>query len=127
VKGETPLPEGDGKKKMVQTSKARIVLVTCGSRREARKIAQGVVGARLAACVNVISAPVESIYRWKGRVEAAKELLLVIKTTARRLDALQNEVVRLHSYEVPEFLVLDVAGGSAGYLKWLDESCLKQR
>jgi periplasmic divalent cation tolerance protein len=112
---------------MAQTSKPRIVLVTCGSRREARKIAQAVVGARLAACVNVISAPVESIYRWKGKVEAAKEFLLVIKTTVKRLDALQNEVVRLHSYEVPEFLVLGVAGGSALYLKWLDENCLEQR
>ena len=112
---------------MAQTSKARIVLVTCGSRREARKIAQAVVGARLAACVNVICAPVESIYRWKGKVEAAKEFLLVIKTTAKRVDALQNEVARLHSYEVPEFLVLGVAGGSAGYLKWLGENCLEQR
>ena len=112
---------------MAQKPKARIVLVTCGSRREARKIAQAVVGARLAACVNVISASVESIYRWKGKVEAAKEFLLVMKTTAKRVDTLQNEVARLHSYEVPEFLVLEVAGGSAGYLKWLDENCLEQR
>ena len=112
---------------MAATSKVRIVLVTCGSRREARKIAQAVVDARLAACGNVISSPVESIYRWKGRVEAAKEFLLIMKTTAKRLDALQNEVTRLHSYEVPEFLVLAVAGSSAGYLEWLVESCLEKR
>jgi len=111
---------------MAQTSKARIVLVTCGSRREARQIAQALVGARLAACVNVLSAPVESVYRWKGKVEGAKEFLLVIKTTAEQLDALQNEVARLHSYEVPEFLVLGVAGGSARYLEWLAANCLEK-
>jgi len=111
---------------MTQTSQARIVLVTCGSRREAKKIARAVVGARLAACVNVLSAPVESIYRWRGKLEAAKEFLLILKTTAKRLEALESEVARLHSYEVPEFLVLRVAGGSAGYLKWLAESCLKR-
>jgi periplasmic divalent cation tolerance protein len=109
--------------KIARDAKARIVLVTCGSRQEARKIAKAVVGAKLAACVNVVSSPVESVYRWKGSVETAREFLLVMKTTAQRLDALQNEVARLHSYDVPEFLVLGVAGGSAGYLKWLHENC----
>jgi periplasmic divalent cation tolerance protein len=98
---------------------ARVVLVTCGSLVEGRKIAKAVVGKRLAACVNVISAPMESIYRWKGKVEGAEEFLLVIKTTARRLKDLEKEIARLHSYEVPEFLVLRVVGGSKRYLKWL--------
>src|SRR5262245_44361368 len=111
--------------KTARAGKARIVLVTCGGRREARKIADAVVGARLAACVNVILAPVESVYRWKGKVENAKEFLLVMKTTGTRLLALQKEVARLHSYKVPEFLVLDVAGGSLKYLSWLHESVSK--
>jgi periplasmic divalent cation tolerance protein len=101
---------------------AKLVVVSCGSRAEARKIAQAVVAKRLAACVNVLSAPVESIYRWREKVERAREFLLLIKTTAARLDNLEKEVARLHSYEVPEFLVLGVAGGSRGYLRWLGES-----
>jgi periplasmic divalent cation tolerance protein len=107
---------------MPRATKARIVLVTSGSRQEARKIAGVVVGARLAACVSMVPSPVESVYRWKGRVEKAKEFLLVIKTTERRLDALQKEIKRLHSYDVPEFLVLNVAGGSNAYLSWLCDS-----
>jgi periplasmic divalent cation tolerance protein len=107
---------------MARKMNARIVLVTCASRQEARKIAKAVVGAKLAACVNVFSAPVESVYRWKGKVEMAKEVMLVMKTTDRRLDALQREVVRLHSYDVPEFLVLPVAGGSQVYLDWLHQN-----
>jgi len=69
--------------------------------------------------VNVISAPVESVYRWKSNVERAREFLLVIKTTSRRLKALEAEVSRIHSYEVPEFLVLPVDSGSQKYLAWL--------
>jgi len=102
---------------------AKVVLVTCGSRAEARKIAQAVVAKRLAACVNVVTAPVESVYRWKERIERATEFLLVIKTTSGRLKRLEEEVARLHSYDVPEFLVVGVSGGSRKYLKWLREAC----
>ena len=98
---------------------ARVVLVTCGSLAEGRKIAKAVVGEKLAACVNLISAPVESVYRWKGKVENAKEFLLIIKTVVGRLPDLEQEIARLHSYEVPEFLVLRVEGGSKSYLEWL--------
>ena len=101
---------------------ARVVLVTCGSLAEGRKIAKAVVTKRLAACVNVVSAPVESIYRWKGEIESAKELLLIIKTTARRLKDLEKEIMRIHSYDVPEFLALRVDGGSRAYLAWLGEN-----
>jgi periplasmic divalent cation tolerance protein len=101
---------------------AKVVLVTCGNRAEARRIAQAVVAKRLAACVNVVSAPVESIYRWKEKVVRAKEFLLVIKTTGRRLKRLKEAVLGLHSYDVPEFLVVGVAGGSREYLDWLGES-----
>ena len=99
----------------------RIVLVTCGSSAEARKIARALVKKRVAACVNILQTPVESIYRWKGKVEGARERLLIVKTTAKRLRQAEAEVRRLHSYDTPEFLVLPVVGGSKEYLAWLAE------
>ena len=100
----------------------RLVLLTCSSFAEARKIARAVVEKRLAACVNIHTARVESIYRWKGKVETAGEHLLLIKTTVRRLTGLEREVLRLHSYDTPEFLVLPISTGSAAYLRWLSSS-----
>ena len=99
-----------------------VVLVTCGSVKEARRIARALVELRLAACVNVLQGPVESIYRWKGRVKSAKESLLVIKTSRRRYGALQAEVRRLHSYEVPEIVALPIEAGSREYLDWVSAS-----
>jgi len=99
----------------------RVVLVTCGSLTEARRIAHRVVSKRLAACVNIILSPVESHYTWKGKPEKAREFLLVMKTTAKRLAVLEREVNRLHSYDVPEFIVLPIATGSTTYLSWLQE------
>jgi periplasmic divalent cation tolerance protein len=106
---------------MAKASEFRVVLVTCGSMAEARKIGRALVEKRLAACVNILGSPVESIYRWKGTVEAAREWLMIIKTGARQLKRVEEEVRRLHSYETPEFLVVGVAGGSKGYLSWLAE------
>lgn len=100
----------------------RVVFVTCGSLPEARCIARGVVDARLAGCVNIVSAPVESVYRWNGKVEKAREFLLIMKTTARCLRALEREVKRLHSYEVPEFIALPIVAGSREYFAWLGAS-----
>ena len=100
----------------------QIVLVTCGSKAEATKIARALVEQRLAACVNVLTAPIESIYRWKGRTESAKEFLLVIKSTQSRFAAIRREIAKLHSYEVPEIIALPISAGSPQYLKWLAES-----
>ena len=99
----------------------RIVLTTASSREEAKRIAKALVEERLAACVNVVHG-VESIYRWQGEVEEAAEVLLLIKTNVEKIEALETAVRRLHSYEVPEFLIFEVNGGSAAYLKWLDDS-----
>src|SRR5712672_1564346 len=99
----------------------RIVLVTCGSIAEARRIGCTVVEKKLAACANIVPS-VEPIYRWKGKVERAREVLVVIKTTANRLTELEREVKRLHSYNVPEFIVLSLIAGSRKYLAWLQES-----
>ena len=99
-----------------------VVLVTCGSRQEAGRIARAVVSRRLAACVNILDTPVRSVYRWKGKVEHAREILLIIKTSRGRLTALRREVERLHSYDVPEVLVLAIAGGSPRYLAWMADA-----
>jgi periplasmic divalent cation tolerance protein len=96
-----------------------VVLVTCGSRAEAQRIAQKIVARRLAACANILEMPVRSTYRWKGKVEKAQEFLLIIKTSAERLAALEGEVHRLHSYDVPEFIALPIVAGSPRYLAWL--------
>ncbi len=105
----------------------RIVLVTCPSVALARKIARAAVGKRLAACVNTMLSPVESVYTWKGKVERVREYLLVMKTTAKRLAELEREVKRLHSYDVPEFIAVPITEGLKGYLSWLDNCLTKPR
>jgi periplasmic divalent cation tolerance protein len=105
----------------------RVVLVTCGTLAEARRIARTVVGKRLAACVNVILNPVESYYTWKGKLEKASEYLLVIKTTSARLVVLESEVKRQHSYDVPEFIALPIVSGSRAYLGWLGKKVSSTR
>jgi periplasmic divalent cation tolerance protein len=105
----------------------RVVLVTCETLAEAKRIARAAVEAKLAACVNVMLSPVESIYRWKGKVEVAREYLLVMKSTARRLRELERMVRSRHSYDVPEFLVLPVVSGSREYLAWLVDSVKPSR
>ncbi|MGA2301210.1 MAG: divalent-cation tolerance protein CutA [Candidatus Acidiferrum sp.] len=107
---------------MPRATPFRLVLVTCGSLPEARKIAGAVVEKHFAACVNILTAPVESLYTWKGKLERSREHLLLIKTTAKRLKVLEREVLRLHSYDTPEFLVLPIAAGSRAYLRWLAEN-----
>jgi periplasmic divalent cation tolerance protein len=106
---------------------SRVVLVTCGTLPEARRIARAVVEARLAACVNVLATAVDSIYRWKGKIEVSREYLLIMKSTTRRLPELERMVRRMHGYDVPEFLVLPVVSGSREYLRWLVESVKPSR
>jgi periplasmic divalent cation tolerance protein len=99
----------------------RIVLTTAGSQEEARKIARHLVDHRLAACVNII-APVESIYRWQGKVESSEEWLLVVKTTLDHFASVRDAIRELHGYELPECVAIAIEDGSASYLEWLTES-----
>ena len=99
----------------------RLILVTASPRAEAKRIAHSLVEEHLAACVNLISG-VHSVYRWNEAVETAEEVLLLIKTRQEKVDAVRTRVHELHSYELPEFLVLDVADGSAAYLEWIAAS-----
>jgi len=104
---------------MAGTTTGKIVILsTCGSAEEAERVARGLVEAQVAACVNII-APVRSIYRWQGAVEEAVEWLLVIKTRTELFEAVEREIRRLHSYEVPEVIALDVIKGADSYLAWI--------
>jgi periplasmic divalent cation tolerance protein len=99
----------------------RIVLTTAGSQGEAREIARALVERRLAACVNIV-ALVESVYRWQGKVENAQEWLLIIKTTARAFSKVREAICELHSYDLPECVLLSIEDGSKAYLDWIAES-----
>lgn len=98
-----------------------IVLTTAGSEAEARKLAHELVERRLAACVNIVPR-IQSVYRWEGKVESAEEYLLLIKTTKQHSTQVQAAIRELHSYELPEFIVLSMESGSEEYLKWIEES-----
>jgi periplasmic divalent cation tolerance protein len=100
---------------------AVLVLSAVGSLEEADRIAQALVGERLAACVNVVPG-VLSTYRWQGAVQREEELLLVIKTRAEKVDDLRARVVALHSYELPEVVVVAISDGHRPYLDWIAEN-----
>jgi periplasmic divalent cation tolerance protein len=95
-----------------------VALTSCPSEEVARRISRALVEERLAACVTILPTG-RSTYRWQGAIEEADELLCVIKTTADRIEALRERLPALHPYEVPELIVLDVAGGLPAYLAWL--------
>ncbi len=99
----------------------KLVLTTAGSNDEARKIAEALVTNQLAACVSVVS-KVNSIYRWEGKVQEADEWLLLIKTTAAATDEVRKTIREMHSYELPECMVIHIESGCNQYLNWLGES-----
>jgi periplasmic divalent cation tolerance protein len=97
-----------------------IVLSTCSSAEEADGIARQLLEKRLAACVNIV-AGARSIYRWQGAIDEAAEWLLIIKSSQGLWEELRAEIQRLHSYEVPEVLMLAIEDGSPKYLDWLNK------
>lgn len=103
---------------------ARIVLTTAANHDQAAQLAGTLVEERLVACATLIPT-VESIYRWEGQVESSTETLLLLKTAHDQLVALEARLHELHTYQVPEFLVLDVEQGSHAYLEWLQTSLKK--
>jgi periplasmic divalent cation tolerance protein len=98
-----------------------LVFTTLGADADAAALGRTLVEEGLAACVNVLP-PMTSVYRWKGAVESDREQQLIIKTASSRVPALEQRLKTLHPYELPEFLIIPAAGGSAGYLAWLIES-----
>ncbi len=99
-------------------TEAIVVLVTASSRDEASRLAEAVVGERLAACVNIVGG-VRSIYRWQGEICDDEETLLVIKTRRDKFAAIEQRITDLHSYDVPEVIALPIEQGAASYLDWL--------
>ena len=99
---------------------ALVCYCTCPDPATADRIADALVDERLAACVNVLPG-VRSVYRWQDAVERADEVLLVIKTTDDRLDALTARITSLHPAELPELIAVEVSGGLPAYLSWVVE------
>jgi periplasmic divalent cation tolerance protein len=97
------------------------VTTAVGSREEAERIATALVERQLAACVQIVG-PVQSVYRWQGRVERADEWLCLAKTVGGQFDAVEAAIRELHSYDCPEVIAMPIAAGSAAYLAWLAEN-----
>ncbi len=99
-----------------------VVLVTCRSIKEAKQIGRALVELKLAACANILQAPVHSIYRWKGKVDVATEIFLILKSSRLRFGAIYTAIQKMHSYDVPEIIALPIAVGSRSYLDWISSS-----
>jgi len=101
-----------------------VVLVNCGNSNEAETLAKSLVEKRLAACVNVVTGLV-SWYWWENKLTQDNEVLLIIKSSRGNLAELEKEVLRLHSYAVPEIIALPIVEGSVNYLNWMEQSLRK--
>jgi periplasmic divalent cation tolerance protein len=99
---------------------AIVVLCTFANEQDAARVASIVVEARLAACVNILSG-VRSIYRWKGEIENAEEVLALVKTSRDKFSALRDRIRELHTYETPEIIAVPVIDGLDEYLGWVRE------
>ena len=97
------------------------MLTTVKNRAEAKRLSEKLVSEKLAACVSALPG-VSSTYRWHGKLERTREVLLLIKTSNKKLDRLIPRIKELHSYEVPEILVIPIKRGLPEYLKWIGES-----
>lgn len=96
-----------------------VILVTCASKKEAEGVAGSLLKKRLIACANIISG-VQSKFWWHGRIDKAKEVLIIIKAKASNFKIIEKEVKRVHSYKVAEIIALPIVKGSRDYLKWIE-------
>ncbi|PKN51809.1 MAG: cytochrome C biogenesis protein CcdA [Deltaproteobacteria bacterium HGW-Deltaproteobacteria-13] len=96
------------------------ISTTTETKEEAQKIAQYLVEQKLAACVQICG-PIESTYRWKGKIETANEWLCLIKTREDLFNKVEAAIKKLHSYETPEIIAVPIVKGSNEYLNWLDD------
>ena len=103
-----------------------LILTTVPDDGRGETLAQTLVEERLAACVNVL-APMTSIYRWRDAVERDAERQVIVKTTRDRIAAVRERIGQLHSYELPELIVLNVEDGGAAYLDWVRESVVSSQ
>lgn len=98
--------------------KIRLVLVTCPDIEIATKISKEIVSKKLAACSNIIPG-LTSIYEWQGKLETSSEVLLLLKTQKSCVEELEKEIIKLHPYDTPEFIVLDTKYVNEKYLAWI--------
>ena len=99
-----------------------VCLVTCPTQRVSRTLAREMVRAHAAACVNILG-PAESLFWWQGRLDRAREYVLIIKTTRRQIAALRRMLKQHHPYTVPELVALPISDGLPTYLRWIRASC----
>lgn len=98
-----------------------VVFITARDEAEAAALARALVGARLAACVNIVK-NIRSIYSWQGNLQDDREVLMIVKTQKKLFESLYAKVKELHSYEVPEVIGIPIAVGSEDYLRWIQDS-----
>ncbi len=100
---------------------AIVVFITAKNKAEAKKIAQAVLHKKLAACVNIVDG-IESLFWWEGKIDSAREVLLICKTENALFKKLEVAVKAVHSYQNPEIIALPIVAGSQAYLKWIKNS-----
>lgn len=106
---------------MANATDAIVVFITAPTADEASRLADALVEARLAACVQTLP-EMQSVYRWQGKIERQKEVLIIVKTIASKFESLERTVREIHSYETPEIVAFPLTAGSNSYLQWLNES-----
>ena len=100
-----------------------LIMVTCASKEEARKISERLLVKRLVACANVLP-KIESRFWWKGKLDSAAELLVTVKTVRSNFKKIEAQIKNLHSYEVPEIIAVPIVSGSRDYLDWISKTVI---
>lgn len=113
-------PHNHGEKEEKKMADYTAILCTCPSKEVACKIADALVPAGLAACVNIITSLI-SVYRWKGDICRDEECLVIIKSTQENFEDIRKAILTVHPYEVPEIISLPISSGHEPYLRWIDE------
>lgn len=98
-----------------------VIFITASGKKEAARIAEGLVKNKLAACVNLVD-NITSVFWWEGKIDKASEVLLVVKSKKSKIPKIIRLVKSLHSYEIPEIIALPIIAGEKKYLNWIDES-----
>ena len=95
------------------------IFTTTPNKKLAKKIAETLLEKKLAACIQILG-PIDSTYRWKGKLANSKEYLCLIKSKQNQAGAIFRQLKKLHTYDVPEFIVTPISGGNKEYLRWID-------
>jgi len=98
-----------------------LIMVTCASKEEARRISARLLAKRLIACANILP-KIESKFWWKGKLEGAAEFLVTMKTVRSNFKKIEAQIRLIHSYEVPEIIAIPIVAGSRDYLGWISKA-----